>query len=128
MPLEPAALGDVSAKNGMVRSHRFLAANTALPFLRGDGETLDRVERNVETAEQAVAEAKAMQDKARLAFGSNIGDENTARGLVTDALTHYRLVHYREGEASALHLTGAIALRAHGRARRRGRPAHARVQ
>ena len=45
MPREPATLGDVSARGGTVRSHRFLAVNTALPFLRGDQETVDRVER-----------------------------------------------------------------------------------
>ncbi len=44
MPPEPAPLGDVSAKNGMVRSHRFLAVNTALPYIRGDFETLRRTE------------------------------------------------------------------------------------
>jgi tetratricopeptide (TPR) repeat protein len=44
MPLEPAPRGDVAAKNGFVRSHRFLAVNTALPYLRGDRETLDRIE------------------------------------------------------------------------------------
>lgn len=44
MPAEPAPLGDVAAKNGMVKSHRFLAANTALPFIRGDKETIARTE------------------------------------------------------------------------------------
>ncbi len=44
MPPEPAPLGDVAAENGMVRSHRFVAVNTALPFVRGDDETLDRIE------------------------------------------------------------------------------------
>jgi tetratricopeptide (TPR) repeat protein len=44
MPPEPAPLGDVSAKNGMVRSHRFLAANTALPHIRGDFDTMQRTE------------------------------------------------------------------------------------
>lgn len=44
MPHEPAVLGDASAKNGMVRSHRFLAVNTALPFIRGDHETIARIE------------------------------------------------------------------------------------
>ena len=43
MPPEPAPLGDLAAENGMVRSHRFLAANTALPFLRGDDATLRRI-------------------------------------------------------------------------------------
>lgn len=41
MPLETAPMGDLAAdRNGMVRSHRFLAANTALPHLRGDTATL----------------------------------------------------------------------------------------
>ncbi|UCG76918.1 MAG: tetratricopeptide repeat protein [Gemmatimonadota bacterium] len=44
MPLEPAPRGDVSAKGGMVRSHRFLAVNTALPFVRGDEQTIRRIE------------------------------------------------------------------------------------
>ena len=43
MPPEPAPLGDLAAADGMVRSHRFLAANTALPFLRGDTATLRRI-------------------------------------------------------------------------------------
>jgi hypothetical protein len=43
MPLEPAPLGDLGAKNGMVRSHRFLAANSALPHLRGDADGERRV-------------------------------------------------------------------------------------
>src|SRR5205823_444210 len=42
MPLEPARLGDAAAKNGLVRSHRFVGANTALPWLRGDAEALAR--------------------------------------------------------------------------------------
>lgn len=44
MPPERALLGDVSARNGTVRSHRFLAANTALPFLRGDSATVAAIE------------------------------------------------------------------------------------
>jgi hypothetical protein len=44
MPPEPAPLGDVSAKGGKVRSHRFLAVNTALPWIRGDFETVRRTE------------------------------------------------------------------------------------
>ena len=43
MPLEPASQ-DLAAEDGMVRSHRFLAANTALPFVRGDTATLRRIE------------------------------------------------------------------------------------
>lgn len=44
MPLEPAVHGDFAAKKGMVKSHRFLAVNTALPFIRGDEETIQRIE------------------------------------------------------------------------------------
>jgi len=43
MPPEKAPLGDLAAKDGMVRSHRFIAANTALPFVRNDSATLDRI-------------------------------------------------------------------------------------
>jgi hypothetical protein len=44
MAPEPAVLGDVAAKGGMIRSHRFLAVNTALPHIRGDRETIGRIE------------------------------------------------------------------------------------
>jgi len=44
MPREPAPDGDMAAEGGVVRSHRFLAANTALPFIRGDTATLRRTE------------------------------------------------------------------------------------
>jgi len=44
MPPEDAPLGDVSARNGQVRSHRFVAVNTALPFIRGDTEMIERIE------------------------------------------------------------------------------------
>ncbi len=44
MPREAAPLGDVSARDGTVKSHRFLAANTALPHLRGDAGMLRRTE------------------------------------------------------------------------------------
>lgn len=44
MPLEPAPEGDMASSGGMVRSHRFVAANTALPSLRGDDDTIRRIE------------------------------------------------------------------------------------
>ncbi len=44
MPHEPVVHGDVAAKNGMIKSHRFLAVNTALPYIRGDEETIQRIE------------------------------------------------------------------------------------
>ena len=49
MPPEPAVLGDVAAKEGKVRSHRFVAVNTALPFLRGDQESIERIETFLQT-------------------------------------------------------------------------------
>jgi tetratricopeptide (TPR) repeat protein len=42
MPLEPAIRGDQAAHDGMVRSHRFVGANTALPTLHGDDEQFTR--------------------------------------------------------------------------------------
>jgi tetratricopeptide (TPR) repeat protein len=42
MPLVRAK--DPAAKNGMVRSHRFAAANTALPFVNGDRAQLEAVQ------------------------------------------------------------------------------------
>jgi tetratricopeptide (TPR) repeat protein len=44
MAQEPVVRGDVSAKSGMVKSHRFLGVNTALPHLRGDQDTIKRIE------------------------------------------------------------------------------------
>jgi hypothetical protein len=44
MPREAAPRGDRASRDGRVRSHRFIAANTALPFVRGDTATLTRVE------------------------------------------------------------------------------------
>ena len=41
--------GDVAAKEGKVRSHRFVAVNTALPFLRGDQESIERIETFLQT-------------------------------------------------------------------------------
>src|SRR6185369_7582390 len=48
MPYEAATRGDAAAKPGpdgqpRVRSHRFIAANSALPTVRGDEETVARV-------------------------------------------------------------------------------------
>ena len=45
MPLEAVVEGDVSAKQGKVRSHRFPGVNTALPHIRGDNETIKRIEK-----------------------------------------------------------------------------------
>ena len=45
MPLVDAPLGDLAAKNGKIRSHRFLGPNTALPHIRGDRAALEEAER-----------------------------------------------------------------------------------
>jgi Tfp pilus assembly protein PilF len=50
MPLEAARYGDVSAKGGMIRSHRFVSVNTALPFIRGDKESIARAEQFLQDA------------------------------------------------------------------------------
>jgi multidrug resistance efflux pump len=47
---------------------------------------LDRASRNLETAEQVVAEAKAGEERARLAYQSNIGSDNTAVAQVRQQL------------------------------------------
>jgi multidrug resistance efflux pump len=47
---------------------------------------LDRAARNLQTAEQTVAEAKAAEERARLAYESNIGSENTAVAQVRQQL------------------------------------------
>lgn len=44
MPREPAVHGDKAARDGTIRSHRFLASNTALPSLRGDADHLARTQ------------------------------------------------------------------------------------
>jgi tetratricopeptide (TPR) repeat protein len=44
MAEEPATHGDVSAHRGKVASHRFLGVNTALPQLRGDHASIERIE------------------------------------------------------------------------------------
>lgn len=45
MPMVPAERGDVAADGGLVRSHRFPAVNTALPYVRGDTAMIRRIER-----------------------------------------------------------------------------------
>ena len=47
MPLEDAIYNDVAAKNGKVKSHRFLSVNTALPFLRGDTTSIRMIEEDL---------------------------------------------------------------------------------
>jgi tetratricopeptide (TPR) repeat protein len=52
MPLVKS--NDPSAKNGMVKSHRFPAANTALPFVNGDAEQLRVVQQFLQDGQVSV--------------------------------------------------------------------------
>lgn len=79
MPLEPAPLGDVSAKQGLVKSHRFTAVNTALPFLRGDQETIDRIERFVRDEKLSV-DVLALRQGER--FGELVAPLNKTSTLI----------------------------------------------
>ena len=54
MPPEPAVLNDVAAKNGVVKSHRFLSVNTALPFLRGDTTSIRMIEEDLRRGKMRV--------------------------------------------------------------------------
>ncbi len=48
MPMEKVAKPDVSAEDGMVKSHRFLAVNNALPYIRGDDESVEYIKEFVQ--------------------------------------------------------------------------------
>lgn len=48
MQREPVKLFDVSAKNGMIASHRWAAANTAIPYFYGWQEQIDAVQKFLE--------------------------------------------------------------------------------
>ncbi len=50
MPLEQDPADPAADRDGNVRSHIFAAANTALPFLRGDTAMMDRIEAFLRTA------------------------------------------------------------------------------
>jgi tetratricopeptide (TPR) repeat protein len=52
MPLVKST--DPAAKNGMVRSHRFATANTALPFVNGDAEQLRLVQQFLQDGQISV--------------------------------------------------------------------------
>ena len=54
MPPEPAVRNDVAAKNGVVKSHRFLSVNTALPFLRGDTASIRMIEEDLRKGKMRV--------------------------------------------------------------------------
>jgi multidrug resistance efflux pump len=68
-------------------------------FKKGDvaQAALDRYQRDLEAAQQAVAGAKAAEQKAKLAYESNIGDENTA---VAQARQQLQEARYNFDEAT----------------------------
>lgn len=68
-------------------------------FTKGDiaQASLDKYQRNLEAAQQSVVGAKAVETKARLAYESNVGDENTA---VAQARQQLDEAKYNLGEAT----------------------------
>jgi Flp pilus assembly protein TadD len=92
MPLVPAPLGDVSAKNGMVRSHLFFGPNTALPHVRGDTATVKALEEflqdkklrvdvfAVKSADGTVVEAPDLRD-VPIAAGEPVEFQVVVRNL-----------------------------------------------
>jgi tetratricopeptide (TPR) repeat protein len=99
MPL--VASSDPAAKNGMVRSHRFAAANTALPFVNKDPEQLKAVQdflrdgqvsvdvfglvRTVEPPLAKPAGAKAAEPRIASTFA--VGEESSSFGAAQNYLT-----------------------------------------
>jgi Tfp pilus assembly protein PilF len=71
MPLVPSK--DPAAKNGFVRSHRFAAANSAVPYVNGDTKQLEAVQRFLKDGQVSID-----------IFGLVRGDEDSqpARGRV----------------------------------------------
>ncbi len=77
MQKERAVLGDVAAKKGLIASHRFLGSHTTLAAMRGDAETLARVQRFLRDAVKLDLAAARINDGAWQAAGAlrpNAGD------------------------------------------------------
>jgi tetratricopeptide (TPR) repeat protein len=99
MPLVPSS--DPAAKNGKVKSHRFAAANTALPFVNGDAEQLKAVQdflrdgqisidifgivRGEEPASRPVASGSASEPRIASTFA--VGEESSGFGAQQNYLT-----------------------------------------
>jgi tetratricopeptide (TPR) repeat protein/RNase P subunit RPR2 len=75
MPLVEARLGDVAAKDGKIKSHAFAAANTALPFLRGDRKMLEATE-------------QALRNKALRITAPGISTGDGQLAVLTDGQPH----------------------------------------
>lgn len=122
MPLVPSA--DPSAKGGLVKSHRFAAANTALPFVNGDAAQLEAVQRFLRDGQVSVdifgivrgarpTEGRAAGGRAEPALSSSfaIGEESMAFGAAGQILAASGAVmgplgavpvHVRAGESVRL--------------------------
>ena len=99
MPLVPSK--DPAAKNGMVKSHRFAAANTAVPYVNKDAEQLAAAQNFlragqvtidvfglVRVAEAAPAEARPnAAAEPRIASTFAVGEESMNFGAVQNILT-----------------------------------------
>ena len=127
MPREPAPLGDVSARDGTVRSHRFLAVNTALPFLRGDQETIHRTEQFLQDGKLRV-DIFALKRGERMTFAPerhpsrvvagealefdvvvrNLGVGHTFPGGTNDSNEGWLEVSLLDGDGQRLSLSGGL--------------------
>jgi Tfp pilus assembly protein PilF len=88
MPLVPS--NDPAARNGFVRSHRFAAANTAVPYVNGDTKQLEAVQRFLQDGQVSVdifglvrgdeerpaARARAAAAEPRIASTFAVGEES----------------------------------------------------
>ena len=84
MPMVEAELPDVAAENGRIRSHFFGAANTALPFLRGDEEAIREIEANLSDRKLRVHFGGVVTGEAELVLfdaGTPIGIEPVGDAL-----------------------------------------------
>jgi len=90
MPEEDAPRGDVAARDGRVRSHRFIGGHTWLASMRGDTDQLARVQRFLRTAASISVSAlrvgalvRIPADGAALAAGERVDVEVVVRNMGT---------------------------------------------
>jgi tetratricopeptide (TPR) repeat protein len=95
MPLVPST--DPAAKNGMIRSHRFPGANTAVPFVNHDTQQLEAVERFLRDGQISVdvfglvrsaepvpaADRRAAAEEPRVSSTFAVGEESMNSGAAT---------------------------------------------
>ncbi len=98
--MELVASNDPAAKNGLIKSHRFPAANTAVPFVNGDTTQLEAVQRFLQNGQVTVdlfgivrggpqTEARSVGARAepRLSSSMAVGEESMAFGAAGQILT-----------------------------------------